>query len=115
MLTPESFSCSDPKVPDAQIRNSEVIKHTHERSVENLLSVPSTPTLANTVSSTALSQALLAVCLCLPGTDRSAPGIASTRRERPSVAGRALLRASGGSGDMSRMSAYLATVLYCFT
>ena len=23
----ESFSCSDPKVPDAQIRNSEVIKH----------------------------------------------------------------------------------------
>lgn len=24
----ESFSCSDPKVPDAQIRNSEVIKHT---------------------------------------------------------------------------------------
>ena len=31
----ESFSCSDPKVPDAQIRNSEVIKHTkHRHAVE---------------------------------------------------------------------------------
>ena len=27
MPEPESFSCSDPKVPDAQTRNSEAIKH----------------------------------------------------------------------------------------
>ena len=36
MPEPESFSCSDPKVPDAQTRNSEAIKHrtplrTHRR------------------------------------------------------------------------------------
>ena len=37
MPEPESFSCSDPKVPDAQIRNSEVIKHNWRRLRTNNL------------------------------------------------------------------------------
>ena len=40
MPEPESFSCSDPKVPDAQIRNSEVIKHTEQSSAQRMTQEP---------------------------------------------------------------------------
>lgn len=36
MPEPESFSCSDPKVPDAQTRNSEAIKHSHVSPLINM-------------------------------------------------------------------------------
>ncbi len=35
MPEPESFSCSDPKVPDAQTRNSEAIKHIQRNTARN--------------------------------------------------------------------------------
>lgn len=43
MPEPESFSCSDPKVPDAQIRNSEVIKHSSFGSSNDTISCGMVP------------------------------------------------------------------------
>jgi hypothetical protein len=61
-------------------------------------------------SATALSKILLAVCRCFPVAARSPSGIASIHPAVPSVAGCALLWAIGGFGDMSSLSACLATV-----
>lgn len=53
----------------------------------------------------------LAVCRCFLGAPRSAASTESIQASWPASEGRGLSAASGGAGDMSSMSAYLATVL----